>query len=161
MSAENVRMQADTGSPLRNKPSILSGREAAFSASPTAEHKFTRLLPASSPVFIDSLAGLLGQFEPDGLAGFPLADRRSIGCVTFGATSSTFRATTSQARSLLSIARLNIASSRVRLSACSLLLIDQTCFGRSGGFAPVNFPLFQGWLFSVDVCRSSMATLLC
>jgi len=27
---------------------------------------------------------------------------------------------------------------------CSLLRIDQTCLGRSGGFAPVSLPLFQG-----------------
>jgi hypothetical protein len=76
MGAENVRIQADAGNPLRNKPSIFFGREPAFSASPSTEQKFTRLLRASSQVFIDGLSGLLGQFEPDGLAGFPLADRR-------------------------------------------------------------------------------------
>jgi hypothetical protein len=37
-----------------------------------------------------------------------------------------------------------IARSRVRPSICNLVRIDQTCFGRSGGFAPVNLPLFQG-----------------
>src|SRR5262249_21169547 len=60
-----------------------------------------------------------------------------------GATSSTLRAKTSQPRSLLSMARLNIAKSRVRPSTCSLVRIDQTCFGRSGGFAPVSLPLVQ------------------
>jgi hypothetical protein len=29
-----------------------------------------------------------------------------------------------------------------------LLLIDQTCFGRRGGLAPVNIPLFQGSRFA-------------
>jgi hypothetical protein len=53
-------------------------------------------------------------------------------------------ARTSQPRSLLSIARLNIAKSRVLPWTCSLIRIDQTCFGRRGGFAPVSFPLFQG-----------------
>src|SRR5208283_690700 len=62
----------------------------------------------------------------------------------FGATSSTFIATTSQPRNLLSIARLNIAKSRVRLSICSLVRIDHTCLAKSGGFAPISFPLFQG-----------------
>src|SRR5476651_1800304 len=53
-------------------------------------------------------------------------------------------ATTSQPRSLLSTARLNRARSRTRPSICSLVRIAQTCFGRSGGFAPVSLPLFQG-----------------
>src|SRR5213596_2736930 len=53
-------------------------------------------------------------------------------------------ATTSQPRSLLSIARLNMARSRVRPSIWSFVRIDQTCLGRSGGFAPVSFPLFHG-----------------
>jgi hypothetical protein len=42
------------------------------------------------------------------------------------------------------------AKSRVRPSICSLVLIDQTCFGRSGGFAPVSFPLFQGVRLGAD-----------
>src|SRR5580704_9558795 len=58
--------------------------------------------------------------------------------------SSTFKATTSQPRSLLSIAMLNNARSRVRPSTWSFVRIDQTCFGRSGGFAPTIFPLFHG-----------------
>src|SRR3982751_4399533 len=53
-------------------------------------------------------------------------------------------ATTSQPRSLLSIAKLNIARSRVRPSIWSFVRINQTCLGRSGGFAPVSFPLFHG-----------------
>ena len=34
--------------------------------------------------------------------------------------------------------------SRVRPSMWSFVRIDQTCLGRSGGFAPVSFPLFHG-----------------
>src|SRR5262249_35044444 len=65
--------------------------------------------------------------------------------------SSTLRATTSQPRSLLSIAKLNMARSRVRPSTINRVLIDQTCFGRSGGLAPISLPLFQGvWLGAVD-----------
>jgi hypothetical protein len=48
------------------------------------------------------------------------------------------------------MAKLNIAKSRVRPSICNLVLINQTCFGRSGGFAPVSFPLFQGVRFGAD-----------
>ena len=53
-------------------------------------------------------------------------------------------ATTSQPRSLLSIAKLNMARSRARPSIWSFVRIDQTCLGRSGGFAPVSLPLFHG-----------------
>ena len=42
------------------------------------------------------------------------------------------------------MARLNMATSRVRPAICSFVRIDQTCFGRRGGFAPINLPLFQG-----------------
>src|SRR5258708_12578329 len=63
--------------------------------------------------------------------------------------SSILRATTSQPRSLLSIARLNIARSRLRSAAWSLVRIDQTCFGRSGGLAPTSLPLFQGRLDAI------------
>src|SRR5690349_13138643 len=64
-------------------------------------------------------------------------------------------ATTSQPRSLLSIARLNMARSRVRPSIINRVLMHQTCFGRSGGLAPISFPLFQGVrLGLVDVVGS-------
>src|SRR5262245_46581492 len=77
--------------------------------------------------------------------------------------SSTLMATTSQPRSLLSIARLNIASSRVRPSIINRVLMDQTCFGRSGGLAPISFPLFQGvrlGLVDAVVSLSGMVVLL-
>src|SRR5438046_9850914 len=72
-------------------------------------------------------------------------------------------ATTSQPRSLLSIARLNMARSRTRPSIWSFVRIDQTCFGRSGGFAPVSLPLFQGtrlWGVGVAITSSCIVILL-
>src|SRR6516225_5476731 len=62
-----------------------------------------------------------------------------------------FSATTSQARSLLSMAKLNIARSRVLPSTWSLLRMDQTYLGRSGGLTPANFPLFHGCCFSREM----------
>jgi hypothetical protein len=41
------------------------------------------------------------------------------------------------------MAKLNIAKSRLRSATWSLVRIDQTCFGRSGGLAPISLPLFQ------------------
>jgi hypothetical protein len=67
------------------------------------------------------------------------------------------------ASNLLSMARLNIARSRVRCSIWSLVRIAQTCFCRSGGLAPVSFPLFQGIRFGVgssELALPCMAVLL-
>jgi hypothetical protein len=58
--------------------------------------------------------------------------------------SSSFSLTTSQPRSLLSMAKLNIAKSRRRPPTWRLVRIDQTFLVRSGGFDPINLPLFQG-----------------
>src|SRR5579864_6416633 len=77
--------------------------------------------------------------------------------------SSTLRATTSQPRNLLSMARLNIAKSRLRSAICSLVRIDQTCFGRSGGLAPISLPLFQAGRLGAagaEVSSSCMVLLL-
>src|SRR5450631_4378771 len=78
--------------------------------------------------------------------------------------SSTLRATTSHPRSLLSIARLNIAKSRFRSAIWSLVRIDQTCFGRSGGLAPISLPLFHGTRLGAatgaEVSLSCMVILL-
>src|SRR3954453_8454479 len=71
-------------------------------------------------------------------------------------------ATTSQPRSLLSIAKLNMAKSRARPSIWSFVRIDQTCLGRSGGFAPVSLPLFHGTRLgaAVGLTGSCLAILL-
>jgi hypothetical protein len=95
-------------------------------------------------IVIDSLAGLLAQFKSNRPSGFLLSDRCAIRCVPAGGDILDPQGYDSQPRSLLSIARLNIARSRMRPSIWSLVRIDQTCLGRSGGFAPVSFPLFHG-----------------
>jgi hypothetical protein len=40
-----------------------------------------------------------------------------------------------------------------------MVRIAQTCFGLSGGFAPVILPLFQGIRFAVDVVRFSVSCM--
>ena len=88
-----------------------------------------------------------GRSVSSNLTGRPVFFCRTVARSTAypaGATSSTRSATTSQPRSLLSTARLNNAKSRVRPSICNRVRIDQTCFGRSGGFWPMSLPLFQG-----------------
>ena len=62
----------------------MSGGHATARTSPTAEHELTGLLAGAPQVVIDRLAGLFGQFKPDGLPGFPLAQSRSIGSMAVG-----------------------------------------------------------------------------
>ena len=54
------------------------------SALPTIEHELIRRFTASPQVFIDSLAGLLSQFKPDGLPCLPLADGGPISRMAVG-----------------------------------------------------------------------------
>src|SRR5215468_807549 len=58
------------------------------------------------------------------------------------------------------MARLNIAKSQVRPSISSLVRIDQSCLAKSGGFAPINFPLFQAVRFGEIEFSVSMAILI-
>jgi hypothetical protein len=74
--------------------------------------------------------------------------------------SSTLRATTSQPRSLLSMAKLNIAKSRLRSATWSLVRIDQTCFGRSGGLAPISLPLFQAPRLGATEAKASLSCMV-
>jgi hypothetical protein len=90
---------------------------------------------------------LLRQFEADRTAGLSLAHRRAGERVAVRRNVFDPQGDNIAASQLLSMARLNIAKSRVRLSICSLVRIDQTCLAKSGGFAPISFPLFQGMRF--------------
>ena len=56
-----------------------------------------------------------------------------------------------------------MARSRVRPSTSNRVRIDQMCFGRSGGLAPISLPLFQGvrdGLFNRQASLSGMVVLL-
>ena len=61
------------------------------------------------------------------------------------------------------MAKLNKARSRIRFSKSNRVLIDQTCFGRSGGLAPISLPLFQGvrLLSGEQFSLSDVTVLLC
>jgi hypothetical protein len=90
------------------------------------------------------LARLLGEFEPDWATGLLLADCCSIECVAVGGHVIDAHRHDIAAAQFVSMARLNSARSRVRPSSCSFVRIDQTWLARSGGFAPISLPLFQG-----------------
>jgi hypothetical protein len=44
-------------------------------------------------------------------------------------------------------------------STCSLARIDQMCFGRSGGLAPISLPLFQGICFGILGTTGSLSCM--
>ena len=128
----------------RDQSGVLARRQIHARTTPAGEQESPGCFWRCSEVVVDGLPRVLGQLELDGVAGLLLAHGRAIDGVASGATSSTLTLTTSQPRSLLSMARLNSARSRLRPSTWSLVRIDQTCLGRSGGLAPIIFPLFQG-----------------
>src|SRR5262245_26544652 len=164
MRAEHLRVQPDACDPVRNKARVLPGGHALSGPPGTRKQKFARLLPGHLQVGINGFARVVGQFEPDGTSRLFVTHGRTRDCIPVGATSSTLSATTSHPRSLLSMARLNSANSRIRPSIWSLVRIDQTCLGQSGGLAPMSFPLFQGVHIGaggLEYSWTCMAVLLC
>src|SRR5260370_28887706 len=160
MRPKYPRIQPDTADPIRYQARILACGDDFLGTTPACEQE---------------LAGLLvgGRYSSTAWRVCSL-NSNLTGCLVFfcrtvarsavyppAATSSTLIATTSQPRSLLSIARLNIARSRLRSAIWSLVRIDQTCLGRSGGLAPISLPLFQAArLGAASVSLSCMVILL-
>jgi hypothetical protein len=93
---------------------------------------------------IDSLARHLSQFEFDRPSRLLLPDACTVGCIA-------------ARRDVVDLERHDVATPKfavdgyveqsqitIRPSTWSFVRMDHTCFGRSGGFAPTIFPLFQG-----------------
>jgi hypothetical protein len=78
VSAIQCWIQADPGDPLAYTTGLLSGRERVARVASASEQEFARLFARRPDVIIDSFAGLLTQFKPNGMSGFPLADGCSI-----------------------------------------------------------------------------------
>jgi len=112
---------------------------------------------------INGLAGLLAQFKSDRPPSFLLSNRCAIRRVAAGGDILDPDSDDVTAAKLAVDRQMNIARSRVRPSIWSFVRIDQTCFGRSGGFAPVSLPLFQGTRFAsvgVAITASCIVILL-
>lgn len=93
----------------------------------------------------------LVQIGPDGR--FFFGHRRPVDCVTVG--SNVFYPYCDYVTAAQLAVDGNIARSRLLRAFWRRLRIAQTCFGLSGGLAPINLPLFQGTLAAVD--RGSIA----
>ncbi len=61
---DNKCQNRNTGHPLLDEPSILTNRRTA-AATATEKQELTRFAFRQSQIFIDCLARVLGQFEPD------------------------------------------------------------------------------------------------
>src|SRR6516164_6199780 len=144
MCAEQAWVEPDAGDPLADQPSILPCRNSSVAAATAGKEVLTRLPVGGSHVVVDCLTGLLSHLEPDRLAGLLLTHGRAIGGMSVRRHIFHLETDDVAASQLAIDARLNIARLRVRPSICSLLRIDQTCLGRSGGFAPVSLPLLHG-----------------
>jgi hypothetical protein len=114
-------------------------------------------------VIVNGLPRLLRQLKPDGPAGLLLPhcgaiDRKPAGLQRPRPEVRRHRSPAACCRS-----RQGEHCQVARPSICNRVRIDQTCFGRSGGFWPMSFPLFQGSGGGVEdiVCASvSMVILL-
>ncbi len=113
--------------------------------SPRAGKQELAGLPAGQPqVLVDRLPRLVGEFEPHRSARLSLANRRTIEriavrCHVIDADGD--NVTAAQLAVDRQVEQRKIARARLYLE---LGPIDQTWLGRSGGFAPTSFPLFQG-----------------
>jgi hypothetical protein len=80
--AKEAGVQPNAGDPLADQPRVLSRRYRSVLTATAAEEELARFLTGGSDVTVDRLTGLLRYLEPDGLAGLPLADGRTIDRVT-------------------------------------------------------------------------------
>jgi len=144
MRAEQARIETNAAYPFAEETRILSSRESPFWLALRGKKEFPSLPVCHAEVFIDSLSGLFGDLEPHRPAGLLLADRRTLNGVSVWGNVLDFESD-DIATTQLAIDG-EIEQRQVALAVCHLKLsaIDQTCFGRSGGLAPVNLPLFQG-----------------
>jgi hypothetical protein len=82
MCPKEARVQPNYSNPLADQPSVLSCRDWQVTSSTAAEQNLSRLLIGGSDIIVDRLSGLLRHFEPDRLAGLPLAHGCAIDRVT-------------------------------------------------------------------------------
>jgi hypothetical protein len=137
-------VQPDAGNPLRQEPSILSRRHDVLLLAPGGEKELTGPLARHPGIVVHRLTCLFSQFKPDGPTGLFLAHGCPIDGIAIRGNILDLESNHIAASQLAVDARLNIARSRVRCSIWSLVRIAQTYFCRSGGLAPISFPLFQG-----------------
>src|SRR5258708_14839733 len=160
MGAKHAGIETDAANPVADQACILPGRQAPARPARRSEQEFAGLSVCRADVVIRRLPGLFGNLESHRHAGLLLAHCCALDGVSVRRNVFHLRATTSQPRSLLSIARLNIARSRLRSATWSLVRIDQTCFGRSGGLAPTSLPLFQGPRLSEGATEASLSGMV-
>jgi hypothetical protein len=120
---------------------VLPRREASAGRAATGEEVVPWPFLGDLYVGINGLPSVLGEFKTNGMSGFPLPNSCAIEC---GAMRGNVLNLQPNDIAAPSMAKLNIAKSRSRPSTWRLVRIDETFLGRSGGFDPINLPLFQG-----------------
>jgi hypothetical protein len=84
MRAELQRIEADAGNPLANKACVLSGGQAAVHTTSASEQELAGTSAGIPKMFVDSLPGLLGQFEPHRTSSLLLPDCCSVERIAIG-----------------------------------------------------------------------------
>ena len=144
MRPEQPRIESYAADPLGDEAGILAGRHAEGRSAMAAEQELAGSFAGDLQIIIDRLAGLLAQFKSNRPAGFLLPDRCAIRRVSacgdvFDSDGDDITAT--ELTVDCQIEHGEVASATFDLE---FFRIDQTCLGRSGGFAPVSLPLFHG-----------------
>jgi len=80
--SKEARVQPNAGNPLTDQPGELSRRDRSIPPATAAKEVLAWFLIGGSDVTVDRLSGLLRDFEPDRLAGLPLAHARPVDRVT-------------------------------------------------------------------------------
>ena len=141
----------------------MAGRHIGLRTTTTREKVLAGSLVGGPQVIIDSLAGLLAQFESDGPPSFLLSNRCAICRVA--TTGDILDSNGDDVAAAKLAVDCQIEHREVPNSAYDLELVrmDQTCLGRSGGFAPVSLPLFEGtrlWGVGIAITSSCIVILL-
>jgi hypothetical protein len=141
MRPKQPRVQPD---PLRYEARILAGHYADIRAATTSEQELAEPPAGRLQIIIDGLVDLFTQFKSQGPPVFFCRTVARSAMYPLAATSSTRVVTTSPPTKLAVDCQIELGEVASAASIRSFVLIDQTCLGRSDGFAPVNFPLFHG-----------------
>jgi hypothetical protein len=103
---------------------------------------------------------LFGHLEPHRHAGLFLAHRCALDGVAVRRNILHLESDNIATAQLAVDRKIEHRRSRLRSAIWSLVRIDQTCLGRSGGLAPISLPLFQAARFGAALVSLSCMVIL-
>jgi hypothetical protein len=142
--AKHLRVKPDACHPVGKKASILAGCHRSIAPTAPGEQVLTWPLAGFLQEVVNGLSGLIRQLELDWSSGLLLPDGRAIDRIAIRSDILDPQGDDVATTQLAVDREVEKGKVAVRLSIRSRVRMDQTWFGRSGGLAPISFPLFQG-----------------